>query len=250
MQELASHPKLLHSLCMLAAMVVAFALYRHNRSALPLSKDHQRFIAVAACLGALIGSKLPFLIDRDWQGLSPWTSWLTDGKTVLGGLLVGYLAVEATKWYLGIRIRTGDAFAVPIAAALCIGRIGCFFGGCCYGLPTELPWGVCFHAADGEHLLPRHPTQLYESLFHGLCLVLLVAISTKSIASNQEAHRLLGSLQGHHLKLYLLAYLAFRFMTEWIRPEPIFAWHMTAYQIACILFAVLLGLQWRFQRSS
>lgn len=234
---------------MLAAMVVAYALYRSPRTELQLSNDQKRFIAFAACLGALIGSKLPFMIDRDWQGLSPWTSWLTDGKTVLGGLLVGYLAVEFTKWYLGIRIRTGDAFAIPIAAALCIGRIGCFFGGCCFGLPTDLPWGICFHSADGDKLIPRHPTQLYESLFHGLCLVLLVAISPKSYASNQLTHGVIASLQGHHLKLYLLAYLAYRFMTEWIRPEPVFAWHMTAYQIACILFAVLLGLQWRFQRS-
>lgn len=245
MHELASHPKLLHSLCMLAAMAVAYALYRSTRVELPLSDDHKRFIASAACLGALIGSKLPFLIDRDWQGMSPWSSWLTDGKTVLGGLLVGYLAVEATKWYLGIRIQTGDAFAIPLAAALSIGRIGCFFGGCCFGLPTDLPWGVCFHSADGDQFIPRHPTQLYESLFHGLCLVFLVAISTKSIESNQATDRFFASIRGHHLKLYLLAYLVYRFMTEWIRPEPIFAWHMTAYQIACIIFALLLGLQWR-----
>lgn len=245
MHELASHPKLLHSLCMLAAMAVAYALYRSTRVELPLSSDHKRFIASAACLGALIGSKLPFLIDRDWQGMSPWSSWLTDGKTVLGGLLVGYLAVEATKWYLGIRIKTGDAFAIPLAAALCIGRIGCFFGGCCFGLPTDLPWGVCFHSADGDQLNPRHPTQLYESLFHGLCLVFLVAIKTKPTESNQVTDRFFASIRGHHLKLYLLAYLVYRFMTEWIRPEPIFAWHMTAYQIACIIFALLLGLQWR-----
>ncbi len=249
MKELANHPKLQHSLCMLAAMVVAYALYRRTRADLPLSNDHKRFIALAACLGALIGSKLPFLIDRDWQGLSPWTSWLTDGKTMLGGLLVGYLAVEATKGYLGIRIQTGDAFAIPIAAALCIGRIGCFFGGCCFGLPTDLPWGVCFHSADGDQLIPRHPTQLYESLFHGLCLVLLLALASISNASKHAAYGLLAALHGHHLKLYLLAYLTFRFVTEWIRPEPIFAWHMTAYQITCIFFAALLGLQWRFHRA-
>jgi prolipoprotein diacylglyceryltransferase len=123
--------KLLHSLLMLLALVVSYWLYRHSRQKLEISSDHKRFLSLAALLGAFIGAKLPFLLERDWTGLSPWTHWLSDGKTVLGGIFGGYIAVELTKAWLGVRQGTGDAFAVPIAAGLSIGRIGCFLGGCC-----------------------------------------------------------------------------------------------------------------------
>lgn len=53
-----------------------------------------------------------------------------------------------------------DGMAMAICIGLAVGRIGCLMGGCCYGTPTDLPWGVVMvnDAALG-HL---HPTQAYE----------------------------------------------------------------------------------------
>ncbi len=65
-----------------------------------------------------------------------------------------------------IKVRTGDSFVVGIAAAIAVGRFGCLLFGCCYGLPTTLPWGIGFPSAEDGGTIPRHPTQLYESLFH------------------------------------------------------------------------------------
>src|SRR4029450_6126480 len=72
-----------------------------------------------------------------------------------------YRAVELTKLVLHIHVKTGDTFALPLALALAVGRFGCFFNGCCFGQPSNLPWAVDF--GDG---IRRHPTQLYEVLFH------------------------------------------------------------------------------------
>lgn len=267
MPSLVGNSKLLHSLCMALAVFLAYLIYRLTKQKLPLNEDAKRFVALAAFLGAMIGSKLPFLIDRNWQGLNPWVHWLSDGKTVLGGLFIGYLAVEATKMALGIKVNTGDAFAMPIAAALCVGRIGCYFGGCCFGNHTDLPWGVCFQSAGDAIPIPRHPTQLYEALFHALWLLILAILTLGTsrnpsgfanespiaeVKPNQTRMSLLEFrwLEGHLLKAYLLCYLAFRFFTEWIRPEPTLAWNLTVYQFACILLAIPLMVQWRWQVAS
>jgi phosphatidylglycerol:prolipoprotein diacylglycerol transferase len=220
-----------HTLLMLAALIASCWIYRRTQQRLEVSNDQKRFLSLAAILGAFIGAKLPFLIESDWGGLRPWMHWLSDGKTVLGGIFGGYLAVEATKVWVGIRQRTGDAFALPIAAGLSIGRIGCFVGGCCYGTPTDLPWGATFQTAPDRGTIFRHPVQLYETLFHSLAILALVTLQR------------LGWFPGQRLKLYLLSYLIFRFVTEWIRPEEIVFADLTAYQIACLGLGSLLIVQ-------
>ena len=85
------------------------------------------------------------------------------GKTIVGALVFGMIAVELMKRYIGLQQSTGDLYAIPLALGIAIGRIGCFLTGLAddtYGVATSLPWGVDF--GDGVH---RHPTQLYEIAF-------------------------------------------------------------------------------------
>src|SRR5580698_2095411 len=146
-------------------MLLATAMFFLARRCFPVSGNglealprHDRLtINLAAFIGGVLGAKLPFVFVRgtDWFG----TAWLADGKTVSTGLIGAYIAVELVKWFCGIKAKTGDSFALPLALALAVGRWGCFFHGCCHGVPTQLPWGVDF----GDGVL-RHPTQVYESL--------------------------------------------------------------------------------------
>jgi phosphatidylglycerol:prolipoprotein diacylglycerol transferase len=53
-----------------------------------------------------------------------------------------------------------DAFAPAGVVALGIGRLGCFLAGCCWGMPTDLPWGVVFAELGPP---ARHPLQLYSA---------------------------------------------------------------------------------------
>ncbi len=51
-------------------------------------------------------------------------------------------------------------------------------------------------------------------------------------------------LRRQHLKLYLIAYGVFRFLTEYIRPEPAY-WHgLTFYQLASLVLITGLTMQW------
>jgi prolipoprotein diacylglyceryltransferase len=132
----------------------------------------------------------------------------------------------------GIKVLTGDSFAVPAAVMLAIGRLACFCSGCCYGLPTTLPWGVTFSLPNRLDVVPRHPTQLYEVLFHLLAAGCLLTLEKYDL------------LKGQRLKAYLLTYCIFRFFTEWLRPEPILLLSLTAYQWAALILIIPLLIQW------
>ena len=126
------------------------------------------------------------------------------GKTILFGLVGWYFAVELVKWRMGIKVKTGDSFAVPVAGSIAVGRLSCFAGGCCYGTPTQLPWGVIFSSVDQ---VPRHPTQLYELAFHLTAALVLATLPRRGVFRNQL------------IKLYFIGYCGYRFLSEYIRPE-------------------------------
>ncbi len=178
----------------------------------------------------MLGAKLPFVFS-DWDAFQSGAAWFSDGKTIMTGLVGGYAGVVAAKWSLRVRTRTGDSFAVPVAAAVAIGRLACFVAGCCFGTPTNLPWGVVFPNVDSQS---RHPTQLYESVFHlGAALVLYQLLRR-------------GLLRGQLIKLYILAYLAYRLATEFIRPEARLWAGLTGYQWAALVLApIFVALWWR-----
>ena len=167
----------------------------------------------------------------DWEGLVSGRAWFDNGKTILFGLVGGYFGVELAKAILEVKVKTGDSFAVPVAAAVAVGRLACFVGGCCFGKPTSLPWGVVFH--DG---IRRHPTQLYEAAFHASAAVFLAWTERRGLFRLQR------------IKLYLIAYLVYRFFTEFIRPEPIVALGLTAYQWGAL--ALLPVFAWLWHRDA
>ena len=206
---------------------IAFLIVRRLIPPIPgvakLPLTHRFCLAASAFVGGMFGARLPFVIGADIAS----GEWLADGKTITTGLIGAYVAVEFVKWILGVRVKTGGSFALPLAIAISIGRWGCFFNGCCAGTPTDLPWGWDF--GDG---IRRHPTQIYESLFH-LTMALMI-----------EMPLFKRRLNSHRLQFYLISYACYRFVTEWIRPEPVYAWGLTFYQWASLVLAAGLSFQW------
>ena len=208
------------------AIGAGYLLSRRNQRNLPLPTSDKLAIGAGAFCGAMIGAKLPFVLS-DWSGLISGAAWFSDGKTIVCGLVGGYFGVELAKWALDIRVKTGDSFAVPVAVAVAIGRLGCFSAGCCYGSPTRLAWGIDF--GDG---IARHPTQLYETAFHLIAAAILAVLQQR------------GLFRGQLIKLYIISYLTYRFVTEWIRPEPELWFGLTGYQWASLLLIPLFAWLW------
>src|SRR5436190_5270811 len=215
-------------LIMAAAIITGIVVARRTQAALPLADREKFYIGLGAFCGAMIGAKLPFVLS-DWDGFLSGAGWFSNGKTILCGLVGGYFGVEIAKWLLGVRIKTGDSFAVPVAAAVGIGRLGCFHAGCCYGTATSLPWGVVFPNVDD---VPRHPTQLYEAIFHLSAAAVLYWLQRR------------GMFRGQLIKLYILSYLVYRFFSEIIRPEAGLTGGLTGYQWAAIVLAIMFVWLW------
>jgi phosphatidylglycerol:prolipoprotein diacylglycerol transferase len=236
-------PRLLYALFMLLALAAFLLARRGLRSRDPLLRLpwQTRFgLGLAAFVGGTLGAKVPFALAHP-DGPLRGAAWLADGKTIVTGLIGAYLAVELAKWLLGVTTKTGDAYALPLALALAVGRWGCFCNGCCYGTETALPWAVPFQVPgpDGETRVALcHPTQAYESLFHLAMVFCLAWLMGR------------GLLPGQRLKLYLIAYGVYRFATEFIRPEPAWWLGLTFYQWASLVLVTGLCAQWLFDRQA
>ncbi|HCS53353.1 prolipoprotein diacylglyceryl transferase family protein [Rubinisphaera sp.] len=220
----------LYPVIMLAAIVCTSLLLRRSQSQLPLTRQQKFAVGLGAFCGAMIGAKLPFAIAHA-EGVWALTSWISHGKTIVCGLVGGYFGVELAKSMTDVKVKTGDSFAVPVAVGIAIGRLACFQAGCCYGTPTDLPWGIPFPTASGP-ILPRHPTQIYEFSFHLIAAIVLFVLQSK------------GLFRGQLMKLYIISYLGYRFLTEWIRPEPIWYGSLTAYQWGCLVLIPVFILLW------
>ncbi len=209
-----------YPLIMLAALATCSLLLRRAQARLPLVWWQKMGIGIGAFCGAMIGAKLPFVF-LDWDRFLDGSAWLSDGKTIICGIIGGYLGVEIAKWTMDISVKTGDTFAVPCAVAVAIGRIACFVGGCCYG-----------------DLSPRHPTQLYEAAFHLAVAGMLLLLQSR------------GLFRGQLIKLYILLYLGYRFLTEFIRPEAKLELGLTVYQWAALaMMPLFAALWWRDARN-
>ncbi|RPI03325.1 MAG: prolipoprotein diacylglyceryl transferase [Calditrichaeota bacterium] len=113
---------------------------------------------------------------------------------------------------------------VPIAYTF--GRLGNFLNGELYGRVTSVPWGMYFPIDSSRQL--RHPSQLYEALFEGIFLFIML-----------WSQRKMPSLNRLYLPLYLLGYGFVRFFIEFVR-EPdahlgVFFGLLTMGQILCLL---------------
>jgi phosphatidylglycerol---prolipoprotein diacylglyceryl transferase len=222
-----SHP-MLHPIFEILGYTCGYAWYRRARlRSGDLLGDEQRWTVIAAAaIGALLGSKILGLLEQTPSLKMTWQSiFLPGGKTIVGGLLGGWLAVEMVKGLRGIQSRTGDLFVIPLCIGIAVGRIGCFLAGLAddtYGTPTKLPWGVDF--GDG---IARHPTQLYELLFLGLLALLLNHY-------NRRTHP-----EGATFRLFLAAYLAWRLAVDFIKPQPL-VHGMNLIQWSCVAGLVAL----------
>jgi prolipoprotein diacylglyceryltransferase len=100
-------------------------------------------LAIWLFLGGLIGARLAYILQQEHPGGILEVLWLLpqiwEGGIILYGSVLGGLASYALAYWLVFRkqgistLKLCDVIAPSIAVGLCLGRIGCFLNGCCYG---------------------------------------------------------------------------------------------------------------------
>ena len=225
---------MLEGLAYLAATVVYLALRR--RFGDPIPTPIRWTVVAAAVGGATLGSKLLYWLEDPQTTLLHRNdiAYLMGGKTIVGALVFGMIAVELMKRYIGLQQSTGDLYAIPLALGIALGRIGCFLTGLAddtYGVATNLPWGVDF--GDG---IRRHPTQLYEIVFLATLIpVLLRVLRSIPLSVTANASTVTRFREGDAFKFFMVAYLSFRLICDFIKPYPRVLLGLGTIQWACIL---------------
>jgi phosphatidylglycerol:prolipoprotein diacylglycerol transferase len=176
-------------------------------------------LGIYIIVAALVGAKLLLLVvDFDHYRNNPGEllALARSGGVFYGGLI---LAVAVAFWYIARHKMpfwsTCDVFAPGIALGHVTGRLGCFAAGCCYGRPTDVPWGVIFTdplaaANVGTPLGIRlHPTQLYEAGAELLILAFLLATERRG-----------RPFAGRTFWLYMFLYAVSRYIIEIYRGDP------------------------------
>ncbi|MFE1949081.1 MULTISPECIES: prolipoprotein diacylglyceryl transferase [Streptomyces] len=173
-------------------------------------------IAVWAVPFGLVGGRLYHVITDYELYFSAGRDWVDAFKIWEGGLGIwGAIALGAVGAWIGCRRRGiplpayADAIAPGIALAQAIGRWGNWFNQELYGKATDLPWALHI-TSDTDGRVPGyyHPTFLYESLWCvGVALLVIWA----------DRRFKLG--HGRAFALYVAAYCAGRFWTEYLRVD-------------------------------
>jgi phosphatidylglycerol:prolipoprotein diacylglycerol transferase len=141
----------------LAAVTVIRYLSRHFTS----DPRHITNAALYSLIAGVVGARAFFVIHyfsrfRD-DPLGVFAIW-KGGLELLGGVLLAIVVILLYIWYYKQPMRHYlDVLAIGLFAALAFGRIGCFLNGCCYGRPTELPWGVQFPYGSFAYLSQVQP---------------------------------------------------------------------------------------------
>ncbi|QES90730.1 prolipoprotein diacylglyceryl transferase [Rhizosphaericola mali] len=224
---IAGHFMALHNLMETLGIFIAMRYYyflKKRNVQVELSSTHSLVVLIGATAGAYLGAHLWGSLENipAWKSSPNPINYFLHNMTIVGGLLGGLIGVELAKLTIHEKSKTGDLFTYPLLLALIIGRIGCFSAGIyeeTYGIPTTLPWGM--DLGDGLH---RHPVNLYEIIYLIFCWIFIFQIQKKYNLDN-----------GATFKIFMILYLVFRFLLDFIKPGWRYFFGLGSIQIACLL---------------
>ena len=195
--------------------LVAFwhtAYYARKQHSVSISKTSD--LVIILIVAAFVGGKFFFVLEdpiRYLRNPSEILAGFENGFVFFGSLL---FCIPAMWWFFKKNNLPLTGMLDIMALTTCIvhffGRLGCFFAGCCYGLPTTSFIGVTFNDAR-SHARPLHetlhPSQLYSTFFLGIIIILLTV------------YRRNKKFDGQIFLLYLMIYSFGRIFLEEFRGD-------------------------------
>lgn len=180
-------------LAAITAVTISFFFFIKRR----ISKGQALIFLFAMVLAVPIGARLLHIASNPsyYAGdLSRMFSIHPVGFALYGGLILAVFTAWVVCRFMQLDLwLVADAVVPGLGIGIAVSRIGCFLNGCCFGIYTDLPWGVTFPPGSPANPLPIagngfsslfqsfasmpvHPTQLYElgAALLGTALALII----------------------------------------------------------------------------
>jgi phosphatidylglycerol:prolipoprotein diacylglycerol transferase len=224
-----------YAMAMVVAVITVIIMARREAGGVGIPSKVFWSAATWAVVGGAMAAKLVHVVD--WWGhysAHSWEIFRLEGWALYGAILGALLAVWVHARIGGISFwRWGDVAAPGAALGQAIGRVGCTIQGCCYGLPTSLPWAIVYtHPRSYAPLgVALHPAQVYFLLWN---LVVFAVLRRLRRRLKSE-----GSLFLVYLALYSAGDFGLRFLRQ---GDPfLFGLHQ-AQVIGLAILAVVVPL--------
>jgi phosphatidylglycerol---prolipoprotein diacylglyceryl transferase len=225
---------------MLSFLVVYHLLqYRVRHDGVGLTKETVQNYFLSAIVGVIIGGRLGYILIYNWSYYAAHPVEIILPVSLEGGL--HYTGIAGMSYHGGLIVfvlvswlfchlkkidawNFGDFIAPTIPLAYTLGRIGNFLNDELYGRVTTMPWGMYF---PSDPIRLRHPSQLYEALFEGLFLFIVM-----------WPFRNTRPFKGFWIAIYFAGYGAVRFLLEFFREPDVqlgfVAGSLTMGQVLCL----------------
>jgi phosphatidylglycerol:prolipoprotein diacylglycerol transferase len=213
------------------AMLVAFVATMRSARRAGVDPLHAADLLFFMFVSGVVGARLFFVLQHleEYRG-EPWRAFfLREGGLVwYGGFIVSAsTALVYAYWRRWPLLKLCDFFAPVLALAHGVGRLGCFFNGCCFGKAAS--WGIAFP----DDPTPRIPVQLYEAAS-------LVALSLYLFRLAGEKRN-----EGSVFAAYLFFYGVLRFCLEFLRGDQTLYAGLTLPQWTSLGLVAAGALVWR-----
>lgn len=208
------------------AAVLLFIYISRRRAELGMGEEELWRLMLALVLGVFLGA---WLLRFFLFGKGPAGNWaeLLSGRVRGGVFYGGFWGGVLAAWLHARRERRpfaplADALSAAVWLALAVQRLGCLAAGCCYGRPTDLPWGIVFahprsRVPAAWRGLALHPTQLLE-LAGALAIFLVLRCAVLPRIRRGELRA------GTGFALSVALYGALRFGCDFLRGGPPGLW--------------------------
>ena len=187
-------------------------------------------------LGIIVGGRLGYVFFYNFSYYSDnlldvikiWQGGMSFHGGLIGVIFASFLFAKKNNQNIFIYL---DIVSIVAPIGIFFGRIANFINSELYGIETNLPWAVKFIQIDD---LYRHPSQLYEALFEGLILFIILLYFRK-----KGFMKIPGFISG----LFLIFYSIFRFAVEFLRvPDEHLGYlffNLTMGQLISIVFLLI-----------
>ncbi|MCW8824659.1 MAG: prolipoprotein diacylglyceryl transferase [Ignavibacteriaceae bacterium] len=167
------------------------------------------YMIIGTVVGARLGHCLfynpVYYLSNPIEILKVWEGGLASHGAAIGILISLYLFSKKKKNYT--MLWTLDRIVIVVALAGSFIRLGNLFNSEIIGKPANVAWAFIFTSIDN---VPRHPTQLYESIAYLMIFLILLFIYAKGFEKNKS-----GLLFG----LFLVLVFTFRFFVEFLKED-------------------------------